>query len=42
MAQNAVAYLYEMAPMEKLMCVHFPIICVYIGTIFTKVKTLRK
>jgi len=42
MAQNAVAYLCEMVPMAKLMRAPFLIIYVYIGTIFTKVKTLRK
>jgi len=45
MAQNAVTYLCEMAPMAKLKCAHFLIIYVLyigLGTIFKKVETLRK
>jgi len=43
MAQNAVAYLCEMAPVAQLKRAIFLIIYVlYIGTIFTKVKTLKK
>jgi len=42
MAQDAVAYLCEMAPMAKLKCAPFlRIFKLYVGTIFTKVKTLR-
>jgi len=43
MAQNAVAYQCEMAPVAQLKCATFLIIYVlYISTIFTKVKTLDK
>jgi len=44
MAQHAMAYLCEIAPMAKLKCATFLIIfyVLYIGTIFTKVETLRK
>jgi len=43
MAQDAVAYLCEMASMAKLKCAPFLIIfLLYVGTIFTKVETLRK